>query len=181
MTNGPDPGFHRGDGWNSNVAIVPYPKSHSPKLFSCNRVSASPLLNTIFHIEINKNEREKCFFSSRSNSRFLWKSLPLFLCLKIRSLGNVEIIPVLTSMDTIWYWYCWLYDWTHKQWRYEWGVSWLTKTYPFITGSEGESEKKGLSGWQTQLRRLSLFLEENGYSRLGIISLSYSVLTLAWG
>jgi len=55
----------------------------------------------------------------------------------------------------------------------------INRTYPFITGAEGESEKKELSEWQTQLRRLSLSLEENGYSRLGIISLSYSVLALA--
>jgi hypothetical protein len=65
---------------------------------SCNRVSICSLLNTIFHIEINKNEREKFFSSSRSNSRFLCKCLPLFFCLK---LGFLEMFRLFLCFDQL--------------------------------------------------------------------------------
>ena len=56
------------------------------------------LLNTIFHIELNKNEWEKLFSSSRSNSRFLWKYLPLFFCLKLGVLEMFKLFPCLRQL-----------------------------------------------------------------------------------
>jgi len=49
----------------------------SSTLPSCNRVSICYLLNTIFHIEINKNEWEKFFSFNGSNLGLLGKSFPL--------------------------------------------------------------------------------------------------------
>ena len=46
---------------------------------SCNQVSTCSLLNTIFHIEINKNVWENFFSFSGSNLGLLGKSFPLFI------------------------------------------------------------------------------------------------------
>jgi len=49
-----------------------------PRTPSCNRVSASLLLNTIFHVEINLNVSGKIFTHEGNNLGLLGKSFPFF-------------------------------------------------------------------------------------------------------
>ena len=49
-----------------------------------------------------------------------------------------------------------LFDNYHQlwiQWRFGWEASWLIKTSPFITCSEGESVRGGVLSWQAWLKK----------------------------
>jgi len=65
-----------------------------PKITSCNQFSACSLLNTIFHIEINKTYGESFFFSG-SNLGKKRKSLP-FSKNSMCKFGSIRVKECIT-------------------------------------------------------------------------------------